>query len=123
MTKNIFEENNRISIFESIVNSSFFQNLNETELNEMSKKTIDQNIKYIINLKSNEPAINEIRKNSSSSSPSIVKIAFRLKKLTDTISKGSHLDIETTNETKKPIKEEQKLDNSNKNGKFLKILI
>ena len=89
----------------------------------MSKKTIDQNIKYIINLKSNEPAINEIRKNSSSSSPSIVKIAFRLKKLTDTISKGSHLDIETTNETKKPIKEEQKLDNSNKNGKFLKILI
>jgi hypothetical protein len=123
MTKNIFEENNRISFFESIVNSSFFQNLNETELNEMSKKTIDQNIKYIINLKSNEPAINEIRKNSSSSSPSIVKIAFRLKKLTDTISKGSHLDIETTNETKKPIKEEQKLDNSNKNGKFLKILI
>ena len=37
MTKNIFEENNRISFFESIVNSSFFQNLNETELNEMSK--------------------------------------------------------------------------------------
>ena len=108
MTKNIFEETNKINIFESLINSSFFQTLNETELSEMSKRTIDQNIKYIINLKSNESA-NEIKKIPASTSPSIVKIAVRLKKLTDTmtISKTSHLEIETTNETnKKPIKEE-----------------
>ncbi len=107
MSKSIFEETNKTDIIDTLLNSKFnskilqdLQNLSETDLCKLYKKNSDakdfQNDLIKEEYESPQAAKkfkpNEITSSSPTTSTSMLKIAQRLRKLTETTMKLTHLE-------------------------------